>query len=151
MREQATVNTQRESYHCNCQLSYLALPQRKISHSWESTSEKDTEHQHSIPAGGKRSPCGQGSQCCHFTGGRCDTIGMPQASNGPLHWQDAVRQGSERDVRLEVIERAPLNTPVKFQSIMVCTPKHDISLQGTVGYNVVNIHYPQQTLFTPSP
>ena len=69
----------------------------------------------------------------------------------PLHWQEAVREGLERDVRLGVLEQVPLNTPVRWQSRMVCTPKHDGSPRRTVDYNVVNTHCPRQTHFTPSP
>ena len=69
----------------------------------------------------------------------------------PLHWQEAVREGLERDVRLGVLEQVPLNTPVRWQSRMVCTPKHDGSPRRTVDYNVVNTHCPRQTHFTPTP
>ena len=69
----------------------------------------------------------------------------------PLHWQQAVREGLERDIHLGVIERVPLNTPVGWQSWMVCTPKHNGTLRRTVDYNVVNTHCPRQTHHTPSP
>ena len=38
----------------------------------------------------------------------------------------------ERDLRIEVIKKVPLDTPVKWQIKIVCTPKHDISPQRTV-------------------
>ena len=69
----------------------------------------------------------------------------------PLHWQDAVKAGLERDVRLGVLERVPLNTPVCWQSRMVCAPKHDGSPRRTVDYNAVNEHCPRQTHHTRSP
>ena len=69
----------------------------------------------------------------------------------PLHWQEAVRETLERDVRLGVLERVPYNTPVKWMSRMVCTPKHDGSPRRTVDYTAVNAHCPRQTHHTPSP
>jgi hypothetical protein len=69
----------------------------------------------------------------------------------PLHWQEAVRAGIERDVRLGVLERVPLNTPVRWQSRMVVVPKHDGSPRRTVDYGAVNTHCPRQTHHTPSP
>ena len=69
----------------------------------------------------------------------------------PLHWQEAVREGLERDVRLGVLERVPLNTPVRWQSRMVCTAKHDGTPRRTVDYNAVNANCPRQTHHTPSP
>ena len=69
----------------------------------------------------------------------------------PLHWQQAVREGLERDIRLGVIERVPLNMPVRWQSCMICAPKHDGSPRRMVDYNIVNTHCPRQTHHTPSP
>ena len=43
----------------------------------------------------------------------------------PMHWQDAVREGPERNERLGVIKRVPLNAPVRWQLRILCTPKHD--------------------------
>ena len=52
----------------------------------------------------------------------------------PIHWQEPVLEGLLRDVRLGVLERVPVNTPVTWQSRMVVTPKHDGSpLHGDGG------------------
>ena len=69
----------------------------------------------------------------------------------PLHWQEAVRETLKRDVRLGVLERVPYNTPVRWMSRMVCTPKHNGSPRRTVDYTAVNLHCPRQTHHTPSP
>merc|ERR1712240_203857 len=69
----------------------------------------------------------------------------------PLHWQAAVREALERDVRLGVIEKVPLNTPVRWMSRMVCTAKHDGSPRRTVDYGAVNTRCPRQTHHTQSP
>ena len=84
-----------------------------------------------------------------------DSKATPVACHKPaavlLHWQEAVRETLERDVRLEVLERVPYNTPVKWMSRMVCTPKHDGSPRRTVDYTAVNLHCPRQTHHTLSP
>ena len=69
----------------------------------------------------------------------------------PLHWKDAVYDGLMRDVRLGVIERVALNTPVKWQSRMHITAKHDGSPRRTVDYQAVNAVSPRQTHHTHSP
>ena len=69
----------------------------------------------------------------------------------PLHWQEAVRAGLERDVNLGVLERVPLNTPARWQSRMVCAAKHDGSPRRTVDYGPLNTHCPRQTHHTVNP
>ena len=66
----------------------------------------------------------------------------------PLHWQEQVRAGLERDVQLGVLERVPLNTPARWQSRMVCATKHDGSPRRTVDYSQLNAHCPSK-LTTP--
>ena len=43
----------------------------------------------------------------------------------PLHWHNKVKADIEQDVRLGVLERVLTNTPVRWLSLMVLTPKHD--------------------------
>ena len=69
----------------------------------------------------------------------------------PLHWKEAVQEGLLRDVRLGVIERVPLNTPVKWQSRMHITPKHSGEPRRTVDYQAINSVSPRQTHHTPTP
>ena len=69
----------------------------------------------------------------------------------PLHWKEAVYEGLMRDVRLGVIERVPLNTPVTWQSRMHITAKHDGSPRRTIDYQAVNDVSPRQTHHTHSP
>ena len=56
----------------------------------------------------------------------------------PLHWQQAVLHGLTRDVRLGVLERVPVNTPVKWQSRMVVTAKTNGDPRHTVDFQAVN-------------
>ena len=69
----------------------------------------------------------------------------------PLHWQESVKAGLDRDVRLGVLERVPLNTPVQWQSRMVVVAKQDGSPRRTVDYQAVNDCSPRQTHHTSSP
>ena len=55
-----------------------------------------------------------------------------------------------RDVRLGVIERIPLNTPVTWQSSIHITAKHDRSPCRTIDYQAVNDSSPRQTYHTHS-
>ena len=69
----------------------------------------------------------------------------------PLHWDKMVTDGLERDVRLGVIERVPVNTPTTWCSRMVITPKHDGSPRRVVDYQAVNANCPRQTHHTRTP
>ena len=69
----------------------------------------------------------------------------------PLHWQDAVKKGLDRDIQLGVLERVPVNTPARWQSRMVVVAKHDGSPRRTVDYKNLNQNAPRQTHHTASP
>ena len=69
----------------------------------------------------------------------------------PLHWEQAVKEGLDRDVRLGVLEKVPVNTPVTWCSRMVITAKHDGSPRRVVDYTGLNKHAPRQTHHTESP
>ena len=69
----------------------------------------------------------------------------------PIHWADQVKAGLDRDVRLGVIERVPVNEPTSWCSRMVITPKHDGSPRRVIDYQPVNDHCPRQTHHTRSP
>ena len=69
----------------------------------------------------------------------------------PAHWAAQVQAGLERDVRLGVLERVPVNTPVKWCSRMLITPKSDGSPRRVVDFQPVNAHCPRQTHHTKSP
>ena len=69
----------------------------------------------------------------------------------PLAWHASVREGLERDVRLGVLERVPLNTPDKWCSRMHIVPKLDGSPRRVVDYTLLNKHAPRQTHHTEAP
>ena len=69
----------------------------------------------------------------------------------PLAWHTSVRQGLERDVRLGVLERVPVNTPDTWCSRMHVTPKADGSPRRVVDFSLLNKHAPRQTHHTEAP
>ena len=69
----------------------------------------------------------------------------------PKHWEAQVQAGIERDVRLGVLERVPVNTPTSWVSRMIITPKSDGSPRRVVDFQAVNEHCPRQTHHTQSP
>ena len=78
-------------------------------------------------------------------------VAVHSPASVPLHWQAAVKAGLERDIRLGVIERVPVNTPTTWCSRMIITPKHDGSPRRVVDFQAVNNHCPRQTHHTESP
>ena len=69
----------------------------------------------------------------------------------PRHWAEDVKAGLDRDVRLGVLERVPVNEPVTWTSRMVVTPKSDGSPRRVIDFQSVNKHTPRQTHHTRSP
>ena len=67
-----------------------------------------------------------------------------------LHWREAVKGGLDRDERLGVIERVPLNTPTAWQCRMLITPKSNGEPRRLVDYQPVNAHAARQTHHTES-
>ena len=69
----------------------------------------------------------------------------------PHHWMADVKAGLDRDERLGVIERLPVNQPVKWCARMLITPKHDGSPRRVIDYGQLNKNCPRQTHHTKSP
>ena len=69
----------------------------------------------------------------------------------PVHWASQVKAGLDRDIRLGVLERVPVNEPTSWCSRMIITPKHDGSPRRVIDYQPVNDHCPRQTHHTRSP
>ena len=84
-----------------------------------------------------------------------DPVASPYAVTSPakipLHWDQQVKAGLDRDVSLGVIEKVPVNEPVKWCSRMLVTPKHDGSPRRVIDYSQLNKHAPRQTHHTKSP
>ena len=69
----------------------------------------------------------------------------------PIHWQDEVKAGLDRDVRLGVLEEVPLGTPVTWCHCMVICTKKDGSLRRTINFQPLNRHATRETHHCPSP
>ena len=69
----------------------------------------------------------------------------------PIHWADDVKAGLDRDVRLGVIEKVPVNVPVQWCSRMLITPKSNGNPRRVIDFTPVNKHAPRQLHHTKSP
>lgn len=69
----------------------------------------------------------------------------------PIHYQAEVKKALDRDVALGVLEKVPVNTPVKWLHRMVITPKKNGSPRRTVDLQSLNRASIRQTHHTASP
>ena len=69
----------------------------------------------------------------------------------PLHFNDAVKEDLDRDVRLGVVEPVPPNTATKWCHRMVVCAKKDSTPRRTVDFQALNKHACRETHHTPSP
>jgi hypothetical protein len=69
----------------------------------------------------------------------------------PIHWQDEVKAGLDRDVSLGVIEPVPVGTPVTYCHRMVICAKKNGTPRRTVDMQTLNNNAVRETHHTPSP
>ena len=69
----------------------------------------------------------------------------------PVYWQDDVKAGLDRDVRLEVLEPVPLGEPVTWCHRMVICPKKNGKPHRTTDFQLLNLLATQETHHTLSP
>ena len=69
----------------------------------------------------------------------------------PVHWQQDVYSGLERDCRLGVIEKVPIGTPVTWCHRMVICPKRSGKPRRTVNLQALNDHAVRETHHTEPP
>ena len=69
----------------------------------------------------------------------------------PIHWQDEVKAGLDRDVRLGVLEKVPLGTPDTWCHRMVICTKKNGSLRRTINFQELNKHATRETHHCASP
>ena len=86
-----------------------------------------------------------------FVDPEASPVAVSSPGTVPIHWEQQVRQGLERDVQLGVIEKVPVNQPVTWCSRMLVTPKNDGSPRRVIDYSQLNKHAPRQTHHTKSP
>ena len=69
----------------------------------------------------------------------------------PLHLQDEVKAGLDRDVELGILEPVPVGKPVIWCHRMVICAKKNGKPCRTVDFQALNIHATRETHHTPSP
>ena len=69
----------------------------------------------------------------------------------PIHWQNDVKDGLDRDVSLGVIEPVPIGTPITYCHRMVICAKKKGQSRRTVDMQALNINATRETRHTPSP
>ena len=69
----------------------------------------------------------------------------------PLHWQDAVKAGLDRDMRLGVLEPVPIGEPVTWCHHMVICAKKDGTPRRTIDFQPLNLHATRETHHTQRP
>ena len=69
----------------------------------------------------------------------------------PLHWQEEVKAGLDRDVRLGVLEKVPVGTAFTWCHHMIICPKKNGSLRRTIDFQALNWHATRETHHIQSP
>ena len=69
----------------------------------------------------------------------------------PLHWQEQVKAGLDRDVQLGVLEQVPIGEPVTWCHRMVICAKKNGEPRRTVDFQALNRHAMRETHHTQSP
>ncbi len=69
----------------------------------------------------------------------------------PLHWQDEVKAGLDRDVRLGVLEQVPIGAPVTWCHRMVICAKKTGKPRRTIDFQPLNTYATRETHHTQSP
>ncbi len=69
----------------------------------------------------------------------------------PLHWQEDVKAGLDRDVALGVLEPVPIGEPVTWCHRMVVCAKKNGQPRQTVDLQALNLHATRETHHTQSP
>ena len=86
---------------------------------------------------------------------KIDPLATPTAHHSPipvpLHWQEEVKAGLDRDVRLGVLEPVPIGTHVTWCHRMVICPKKNGFLRRTIDFQALNRHASRETHHTQSP
>ena len=69
----------------------------------------------------------------------------------PLHWRDKVKEQLDQDVRLGILEKVPVGTPVKWLHRMHVVAKENGRPRRTVDLRTLNDHCLRETQHVSSP
>ena len=78
-------------------------------------------------------------------------VAIHKAAIIPIHLKAKVKADLDRDVRLGILEKVNINSPVKWLSCMLVTMKKDGSPRRIIDYKNLNNAVPRQTNITQSP
>ena len=78
-------------------------------------------------------------------------VAMNKAAIIPIHLKARVKADLDRDVRLGILEKVDINSPVKWLSCMLVTMKKDRSPRRIIDYKKLDNAIPRQTNITKSP
>ena len=78
-------------------------------------------------------------------------VAVHKAIPVPIHYQEEVKEGLDRDVRLGVIEPVPEGTPTTWCHRMVVCSKKCGSCRRTVDFQALNKYAARETHHSPSP
>ena len=78
-------------------------------------------------------------------------VAIHKAAVIPVHLKAAVKADLDRDVRLGILEKVDVNSPVRWLSRMIVALKKDGSPRRLIDYKNLNNAIPRQTNITQSP
>ena len=78
-------------------------------------------------------------------------VAIHKAAVIPIHLKACVKADFDRDVRLGLLEKADVNSPVKWLSRMIASVKKDGSPRRLIDYKRLNVAIPRKTNITKSP
>ena len=78
-------------------------------------------------------------------------VAIHKAAIIPIHLKTRVKADLDRDVRLGILEKVPMNSPVRWLSRMLVTMKKDGSPHRIIDYKNLNNAIHPQTNLTKSP
>ena len=78
-------------------------------------------------------------------------VAIHKAAIIPIHLKARVKADLDRDVRLGILEKVDINSPVRWLSRMLITMKKDGSPRRIIDYKNLNNAIPRQTNITKSP
>ena len=82
---------------------------------------------------------------------RATPVTVHKAASVPVHWENKVREHLDRDVRLGVLEKAPVGTPDTWCHRMVIVGKANGEPRRVVDFQPLNRHATRETHHTKSP
>ena len=78
-------------------------------------------------------------------------VAIHRAAVIPIHFKATIKADLDRDVRLGILEKVDVNSPLRWLSRMIVTLKKDGTPRRIIDYERLNDAIPRQTNITQSP